>query len=228
MKNSLAKIPRQDILESYTRTAVPGIQYVVVDANRAIFEYAGGWADILNQKSMEATTTQMAFSMTKTMTAAAILQLVEKGELKLEDGISRYLQSPPYGGSISIRQLISHTAGIPNPIPLKWVHMAEEHKHFEEDAALAKVLRDNPKLRSEPGEKYAYSNIGYWLLGKILEEVTLQSYADYMREYVLKPLGLGIHEMDFVVHDASGHAKGYLGKYSFMNLVNGLITDKHV
>ena len=228
MNNSLTKNPVHDLLEGYVKRAVPGIQYIVVDANRAIFEYTGGWADILNQRPMKVSTTQMAYSMTKTFTAVAILQLAERGELELDDGINRYLKNPLYSDKITIRHLICHTAGISNPIPLRWVHMAEEHEHFDEDAALAQVLRDNPKLRSEPGEKYAYSNIGYWLLGKIIETVTQQSFADYMREYVLKPLGLEIREMDFVVPDTSGHAKGYLGKYSMMNLVKGLITDKKV
>ena len=228
MNHFPARNPTKDLLDSYTRRAVPGLQYIVVDADRAIFEYAGGWADLRNHKPMEPGTTQMAYSMTKTVTAAAILQLAERGELELDDGINRYLKNPPYSDKITIRQLICHTAGTPNPIPLKWVHMAEDQAQFDEGAALAKVLRDNPKLRSEPGEKCTYSNIGYWLLGKILEGVTQQSYADYMRACVLKPLGLETHEIDFVVHDASGHAKGYLGKYSLMNLVKGLITDKKV
>ncbi len=228
MNNPLTKNPVHDLLDGYVKRAVPGIQYIVVDADKAIFDYAGGWADIRNQKPMKPSTTQMAYSMTKTFTAAAILQLAERGELGLDDGINRYLKNLPYSDQITIRHLICHTAGIPNPIPLKWVHLAEDQAKFDEDAALAQVLRDNPKLRSEPGEKYAYSNIGYWLLGKIIEGVTQQSFADYMRECVLKPLGLEIHEMDFVVHDPSGHAKGYLGRYSLMNLVKGLITDKSV
>ena len=223
-----AKNPTRDLLDSLTRSVIPGLQYIVVGVDNVVFEYSGGWADIRNQKPMKPGTTQMAYSMTKTFTAAAVLQLVERGELELDVGIDYYLQNPPYRGNITVRQLICHTAGIPNPIPLKWVHTAEEQEHFDEDAALAKVLQDNPKLRSEPGEKYAYSNIGYWLLGKILERVTQRPYAEYMRECVLKPLGLEIHEMDFVVHDASRHAKGYLGKYSLMNLVKGLITDKKV
>lgn len=228
MNNSRAKTPTKDLLDSYCKTAVPGLQYRVVDVHQAIFEYAGGLADIRNQKPMEANTTQMAYSMTKTFTAAAILQLVERGELGLDDGINRYLQNPPYSDKITIRHLISHTAGIPNPIPLRWVHMADDHEHFDEDAALAKVLQDNAKLRSQPGEKYAYSNIGYWLLGKIIEGVTQRPYTEYMREYVLKPLGLEVHQMDFIVHEPSNHAKGYLGKYSFMNLVKGLVTDRNV
>ena len=76
-------------LNQYVRTEVPGLQYVVVTADRVIFDYAGGWADIQGQKAMAVSTTQMAYSMTKTFTAVAILQLVEQGKLNLDDVIDR-------------------------------------------------------------------------------------------------------------------------------------------
>jgi D-alanyl-D-alanine carboxypeptidase len=225
MSISLAKEEITRYLDRFSRRAIPGIQYWVVDANRAIFEYAGGWADIRNRKPMKPDTTQMAYSMTKTWTAAAILQLVEREKLNLDDKIDHYLSHNPYNHDITIRHLISHTAGIPNPIPLRWVHLAQEHEHFDENAALAKVLRDNPKLSFQPG-KYAYSNLGYWLLGAIIEAVTQQTYTDYMREHVLKPLGLAKRDMDFIIPDVSNHAQGYLRKYSVLNLVKGLVTDR--
>jgi D-alanyl-D-alanine carboxypeptidase len=226
MNNSFAKEGMTCYLERFSQTAIPGIQYWVVDANQAIFEYAGGWADIRNRKPMKPDTTQMAYSMTKTWTAAAILQLMEREQLGLDDEIDHYLPHNPYNQHITIRHLISHTAGIPNPIPLRWVHLAEEHEQFDENAALAKVLRDNPKLSSQPGKKYAYSNIGYWLLGAIIEAVTQQTYTDYMREHVLKPLGLAKRNMDFIIPDVTNHAQGYLRKYSVLNLVKGLVTDR--
>ena len=135
-------------------------------------------------------TTLMAYSMTKTFTAVAVLQLVEQGNLGLNDQIDRYLQTPYGGHHISIRQLLDHTSGIPNPIPLRWVHLATEHLSFDEDATLAHVLRDNSKLRNEPGQKFFYSNIGYWLLGKIVEKISGHPNSDYVRTNVLRPLGL--------------------------------------
>jgi hypothetical protein len=107
----------------------------------------------------------MAYSMSKTITATAVLQLVEAGKVGLDDPLERYVDSLPYGSSVTVRQLISHTSGIPNPIPLRWVHPAARHETFDENAALAAVLHDHPRLSFEPGTKYAYSNIGYWVLG---------------------------------------------------------------
>ena len=85
----------------------------------------------------------MAFSMTKTLTAVAILQLSENGKLDLDDSIDRYILNNPYGKSITIRHLLSHTSGIPNPIPLKWAHLANRHEHFNEDSTLAEILEEN-------------------------------------------------------------------------------------
>ncbi len=199
---------------------------MVVDADATLFEYAGGWADIQNQKAMMLDTTLMAYSMTKTFTAVAILQLVEQGKLGLDDEMDRYLPDTPYSSHhITVRQLLDHTSGLPNPIPLRWAHLTEEGASFDENAALAQVLRDNPKLAFEPGQKFAYSNIGYWLLGRIIEQVEGQSYPDYVRANILLPLGLSTQEMDFVIPNPDRHANGYLAKYSLMNLMKRFVTD---
>jgi CubicO group peptidase (beta-lactamase class C family) len=106
------------------------------------------------------------------------------------------------------------------------VHLAQEDAAFDEDAALAQVLRDNRKLAFAPGRKFAYSNIGYWLLGKIVAQASGQSYADYVRANILLPLGLSVQTLDFVIADADRHANGYLAKYSMMNLMKGFVTDR--
>lgn len=214
-------------LAQYTESQVPGLQYVVVDAHRTLFEFAGGWADIQNQKAMSLDTTLMAYSMTKTYTATAILQLAQRGRLKLDDVIDRYLPQHAYGGhQITIRQLLSHTAGVPNPIPLRWVHLAEENEGFDEDAALTVVVQENSNLSFVPGEKFSYSNIGYWLLGKIVEQASGQSYTNYVKTNILRPLAIAEQSMDFVIPTADRHANGYLAKYSMMNLVKGFFIDK--
>ena len=92
--------------------------------------------------------------------------------------------------------------------------------------ALARVLRENPDLSSEPGHTYRYGNIGYWLLGEIVEQTTGRSYAEYMRENVLTPLGLTRREIDFTIAEPAIHANGYLARYSFLNLAKGLVMDR--
>ena len=225
--DDLAKDNTTRELNQYVLSEVPGLQYIAVTADRVLFEHAGGWADIQGQRDMTPDTTLMAYSMIKTVTAVAILQLAEQRKLGLDDVIDRYLPNAAYHGhGITLRQLLNHTSGIPNPIPLRWVHLAAEDSSFNEAEALAAVLRKNPDLAFVPGRKFAYSNIGYWLLGKVVEQASGQSYPSYVRANILQPLQLSKREMDFVIPDESRHANGYLKKYSLMNLVKGFVIDR--
>lgn len=213
-------------LDQYVDSKVPGLQYIVIDADETIFVYAGGWADIKNREQMTRDTTMMGYSMTKTFTAVAILQLLEQKKLSLGDEFDLFIPKTPYSGKhITIRHLLDHTSGLPNPIPLRWVHLIEEHTEFNEDTALSQVLKENPKLDFEPGDRFSYSNIGYWLLGKIVERVTGQAFIDYVRDNMLSPLLEGSSELDFVILNPTSIANGYLSKYSFLNLAKGFFTD---
>jgi D-alanyl-D-alanine carboxypeptidase len=220
-----------DRVESYLKeltraSRTPGIQYVVVNSRDVVFEYAGGWADIRRQVPVDAATTMMAYSMSKTITAAAVLQLVEAGKVGLGDPVERYVDLFPYGSTVTVRQLISHTSGIPNPIPLRWVHPAECHRGFDEKAALAAVLGEHSRLSFEPGTKYAYSNIGYWLLARVVERASGETFSAYVTDRILRPLAIEPRELGYVVVDPLHHATGYLEKYSFMNLAKGFLIDR--
>lgn len=205
---------------------VPGIQYLAIAPERIVFEYAGGWADVAGRRPLTASTTMMAYSMSKTITAAAVLQLVEAQRAKLDDPIDVYLESQPYGPDVTVGQLLSHTSGVPNPIPLRWVHAAARHDTLDEQAALASVLLEHPKLSSRPGTKYRYSNIGYWLLGRMVERVTGEPFSSYVRKHVLQPLGITPQELGYVVPDYRDHAKGYLEKYSLMNVAKRFVIAR--
>ena len=215
------------MLEEWSPNGGPGIQYVIVSRDATVYSHSTGLADIAAKTPMSLSHTLSAFSMTKTLTAIAILQLAERRELGIDDRVSKYLEHP-YDREITIRQVLDHTAGIPNPIPMKWVHLAKDHGGFDETSALARVLAEHPKRDGNPGEKYGYSNIGYWLLGRVVESVSKQGYADYVRKNIFQPLRLAPEDIDFAVIEGTRHAKGYLAKYSFMNLAKGFVTDKEV
>ena len=202
----------------------PGIQYVVVNKNATIFEHTVGLSNIEQATPLNSTHTMSAFSMTKTVTAIAVLQLVESNKIKLDDPVSDYIEHP-YNSHISIRQLLNHTAGIANPIPLKWVHLSKEHASFDEASALSKVLNDIPDLETQPGTEYRYSNIGYWLLGKVIEKVSGQAYSDYVTDNIFDVLGLASNEIGFLIVDESNQAKGYLKRWSLMNLFGRFFID---
>jgi CubicO group peptidase (beta-lactamase class C family) len=221
-----------DRVESYltaltAASKVPGIQYVIVTPTGALFQHAGGWADIRHQVPLDDGTTMMAYSMSKTITAVAALQLVETGRIGLDESIEGYLgATQPYGPTVTIRQLISHTSGIPNPIPLRWIHAADRHEGFDEDSALTAVLKKHPRLAFAPGSRYAYSNIGYWLLGKIVERASGEKLATYVTERILRPLRIERRDLAYAVVEPAHLATGYVERYSVMNLVKRFLIDR--
>ncbi len=218
--------PSRAYLDGLVRASrTPGIQYLVVDPTRILFEYAAGCADLRHRTPMTPITTMMAYSMSKTITAAAVMRLVQAGKVGLDAPVADFVDFFPYGREVLVRQLLAHTSGIPNPIPLRWVHLADRHAGFDETAALREVLGKYPRLRSRPGTRYAYSNIGYWLLGQIVARAAGQSFVSYVRERVLDPIATAEGVLDYTIVPGN-HAAGYLEKYSLMNLGKRLLIDQ--
>jgi len=215
---------RLDALSGASRT--PGLQYISVDATGTILDYTAGLADLDRRVPVTAATTMMAYSMSKTVTAIAVLQLVEAGCLGLDDAVDRYVDGLPYGTGVTIRRLLSHTAGLPNPIPLRWVHRTSAHAAFDEAAALAGIVKAYPRLAVPSGTRYRYSNIGYWLLGPVVERASGLTFSDYVHTRIIRPLGLTPRDLGYAVIDSAHHATGYLEKYSFFNLLKGFLIDR--
>jgi CubicO group peptidase (beta-lactamase class C family) len=207
------------------QSKTPGLQYIVVSRNGVIFAHDAGIADLPSGRPMSPRTTMMAYSMSKTITAVAVLQLVEAARVGLEDPVSRYVETP-YGDAITVRQLLSHTSGIPNPIPLRWVHPVTAQDSFDEETALRDVLRKHPRLAFPPGSRYAYSNIGYWLLGRIVERASGEAFTSYVSGHVLRPLEITPEELGYTIRNPAEHACGYLERYSFLNLIKSLVIDR--
>jgi CubicO group peptidase (beta-lactamase class C family) len=224
-------IPKNEVvtklLNELSTSNGPGLQYIVVDKGSIIFEHSTGLSDVEQKKPLRLSQTMAAFSMTKTLTAIAVLQLIEHKKINIDDPVLEYFKHP-YNAEITIRQLLNHTSGIPNPIPLKWVHLAENHDIFDEQKALTQVLKENPYSDSLPGTEYKYSNIGYWLLGKVIEKASGKKYVDYVTENIFVLLGLTSDEIGFLIKSMNNHAKGYVKKWSFMNLIGRFLIDGSV
>ena len=214
------------VLDSLIGSRTPGFQYLVLNSTGLVFQYNGGLADVRHHRFMNESTTLNAYSMSKTITAAALLLLVQAKSVGLDDQLVRYLGSSPYGPSITIRQLLSHTSGIPNPLPLRWVHPTSRHESFDEAAALSAVLRANPRLSSSPGSRFAYSNIGYWLLGQVVERVTGDAFSSFVCEHIFRRLEIPEQDLSYAIPDFARHARGYLEKYSATNLFKTFLIDR--
>lgn len=203
----------------------PSVQYLLFDQDKMLYQYRAGWADVANQLKASETTSYNAFSVTKTFTALAIMQLAEQGKIDIDKRAGDYLADIPYTGDISVRQLLSHTAGIPNPNPLPWIHLAAEHLVFDRDAFFRPVFERHRKLKFNPNKKFAYSNLGYVILGQLIEQVSGKTYEAYIQQHIIKPLGLTRSEIGFEDLDPARKAKGYHRKNSLMNWIIGFFID---
>ncbi len=220
--NKVNNILKKQIEDNKT----PSVQYIIFNKNSIIHQFRAGFADIKNQKKITENTTYNVYSVTKTFTALAILQLAEQKKIDIEQAVKKYLPAFPYSANITIQQLLSHSAGIPNPIPLSWVHLTEEHQSFDRNMFFKQIFADNNQTKSRPNQKYAYSNLGYVILGQLIEKVSGSTYEAYISANILKPLGIKETEMDFIINNPNQHAKGYHKKYSLSNVILGFMIDK--
>ncbi|HEY9114502.1 MAG TPA: serine hydrolase domain-containing protein [Bacteroidales bacterium] len=225
--NEIDNILKKQIEDNKT----PSVQYIIFNKDSVIHQFQDGFADIKKQTRTSENTTYNAYSVTKTFTALAIMQLSEQKKIDIERPIKEYLPVPiaigiPYSSEITIQQLMAHSGGIPNPIPLSWIHLAEEHESFDRNIFFKQIFLKNNKAKSSPNEKYAYSNLGYVLLGQLIEEVSGLPYEEYILVNILKPLGIEKPGMGFTISNVAKHAKGYHKKYSFSNAILGFMIDK--
>jgi D-alanyl-D-alanine carboxypeptidase len=204
----------------------PSVQYLVFDKDRDIYRFHAGFADIKNQKKAAGNTTYHAYSVTKTFTALAVLQLAQQKKLDIDHEVNKYMPGFPYHSAITIRQLLTHSAGIPNPLPLSWIHPANEDSWFDRNVFFSQIFNRYNRVKSKPNEKFAYSNLGYVLLGELIEKISGVQYETYVRENISGPVGIPPAELDFIITDPDQHAKGYHPRFSFSNAVLGLLIDK--
>ena len=216
----------QVLLNEVEANKSPSVQYYLFDKDKIIYEYNLGYANIDKQIKTDNSTKYNAFSVTKTFTALAILQLSEQNKIDIEQPIINYLPEFAYGSDITVRQILNHSAGIPNPIPLSWIHLVDEHQTFNRNDFFKSVIDKNNKVKSEPNEKFSYSNIGYIILGQLIEKISGKTYEDYVAENIINKLSLNEKDLSFEFTDSSKYATGYHKKISFSNLILGFLIDK--
>lgn len=178
-----------------------GLSISVTDRRRTLFTAGVGYADLAARSPVLDDTTFQIGSIGKSFTALALLQLVQAGRLDLNAPISTHLPwfaMPSRYGPITLRHLLSHTAGLPAGTDFAPAARYEGY-----------ALRDT-EAAWEPGSRYHYSNTGYKLLGWLLEDVTGQDYGSIVRQRVLDPLGMHASEPVISHRTWHGMATGYV------------------
>jgi CubicO group peptidase (beta-lactamase class C family) len=201
-----------------------GVALMAVDG-RVVFEKAYGSGDLEWDAPH---TTESVFrlgSLSKPFTAVAIAQLAQKGALKTEDPIVKYVQDLPKSWKgVTLHQLLTHSSGVPNYTsqPGFWRQVV---MHPNTPQELVSLVRNQP-LDFEPGRHWGFSNTNYILLGMVIEQVTKQRYPDYLRQAVLDPLEMKNTGYDVASVVLKHRAHGYT--LSPHGLVNATYVDMSV
>jgi D-alanyl-D-alanine carboxypeptidase len=179
------------VIDSIARAAVEsgevvGVSVAVLKAGEIIRTHGYGMADLESRAPASDSTRYYVGSITKPITAAAILRLADGRHLSLDDDVTRYVPELGAGGApITLRHLLTHTSGLAGPQQVGPKFIERRHLDFSR-ADLLELLQDEPRV-SEPGAAFAYNNLGYIVLGIIAERVSGQSFEEHLREGVLAP-----------------------------------------
>jgi len=208
---SFISIARADQVDDYIRQAmkksrIPGLALAVVKEGKVIKAQGYGVANLETETPVTPETVFELASITKSFTATGIMLLVEEGKVGLDEKISKYLEKTPDSWkNITVRHLLTHTSGLPtldkNFQSLVWTLNVST-------AEMYAAARKDP-LGFAPGERWDYSDEGYFLLGMIIENVSRQRYANFLAERIFQPAGMTNSSVLNQLKVIKNRARGY-------------------
>ncbi len=200
-----------ELIGKYTEYDQFNGSVLVAEHGKIIYKKGFGLANMEWNISNQSDTKHRLGSITKQFTSMLIMQLVQQGKLKLAIPISTYLPDYPKanGDKITIHHLLTHTSGIPNYTDFPHFFKVKGRNPYS-PSEFIRYFADST-LEFKPGEKFAYSNSGYFVLGVIIEKVTGKSYQQVLQENILTPLKMNNtgfdHHETILMKRASGYEK---------------------
>jgi CubicO group peptidase (beta-lactamase class C family) len=192
----------------------PGCAVLVIKNGRAIFRKGYGVADLRTREKIGPATNFRLASLSKQFTAMAIMLLVHDGKLRYEERLTDIFPGfPAYGNAITIRQLLNHTSGLidyEDILAKQYPGVPDEEIPQIHDAGVFLLLKQQSTTRFAPGARWEYSNSGYVLLGRVVEQRSGLRFGDFLRARIFEPAGM-THTIAYekgrneVVHRAYGH-----------------------
>lgn len=187
----------------------PGACVMAFDQGQPVFQHAYGIADVENDTPCTPTTNFRLASVSKQFTAAAVMLLVDRKKLTLDDTLDKFFPGfPAWGQKITVRHLLEHTSGLPD-----YENLIPEGTTLQlDDLDVLHFLMDAKEPLFAPGEKWQYSNSGYTLLGLIVEQAADQPFHQFLMWEFFKPLGMNdtvmyMRGLNDIPHRAYGHEK---------------------
>ena len=198
----------------------PGASFLISRNGKILYKKALGLSNLELNVPMHTENVFQIASMTKQFTAIAILILEEKGKLKVTDEITKFLPNyPTQGHKITIHHLLTHTSGIKDFTRVRGLNtIAQKNQTPSQMIAFFK----NESMDFAPGKKFKYNNSGYLILGAIIENITGQTYADFIEEHIFKKLGMNSSYYASHQKIIKNRASGYHKRVHYVN--NGKIN----
>lgn len=191
------------------RYEVPGVTMAVVDEGRVVWTGAFGYADLEQRREMTVDAVCRVESISKSVTAWGVMRLIQEGLIDPDVPVGQYLDSWTFPDTeysyegVTVRLLLSNRAGMPlGPI-------GDEYPPDGDIPSLHEALTSEVALIGEPGSSFVYSNVGFHLLELLIEERTERQFAEYMRNEVLRPLGMEDSDFRWTETIASSIPMGY-------------------
>jgi CubicO group peptidase (beta-lactamase class C family) len=166
---------------------IPGMQLSISERKKNLFSGGFGYSDIENNEKVTSQTRFRIASVTKPMTATAIIKLASEEKIDLDADVRKYVPAfPKKKYTLTTRQLAGHLGGIRDYYEIS-IDEVIGNPHFENATEAIKVFK-NDTLMYKPGDAYLYSSFGYNLIGAAIEGASGQTYLEYMQEHIWKPL----------------------------------------
>jgi CubicO group peptidase (beta-lactamase class C family) len=159
---------------------------LLAENNKIIYKKSAGFADFTSRKTNDINTRYNLASISKIFTSTAILQLKEKGKLKLDDALIKYLPDFPYP-NITIRHLLTHTSGLPDLELFEALIKTYPDTIVTNKNIIPELKKRNQPLYFTPGDKFEYCNNGFSLLALVVEKITKTPFPTYLQTHIFTP-----------------------------------------
>lgn len=226
--------------ELYQKGAFNG-NVLVAENGNIIFQKSYGLANEQTKAKLNVNTIFELASVSKQFTAMGIVQLQKEGKISYEDEISKYIPELQKYEGITIKNLLTHTGGLPDYMEISSKNW-DKSKIATNDDILSLFQQLSPEINFEPNAKWDYSNTGYLILASIIERVSGRKFGEYLNEKIFEPLDMKntfVHRRRFEPKKIDNYAEGYfysdslkrkilpdeLGKEFYVVYLDGIVGD---
>ncbi|HAI21673.1 MAG TPA: hypothetical protein DCM14_07260 [Clostridiales bacterium UBA8153] len=197
------------IIADHLADGGPGLSLLIGRGKRVLLQKGYGMADVERGTPVEPSTRFLIASVSKQFTAMAVMLLEHQKLLRYDEPIGRFFpEFPAYRDRVTVRQLLTHTSGVQEYLNREYFEAVEGGAEFDLPQVL-QCIAGLGELEFAPGARWRYCNSGYVMLGAIVERVSGQSFASFLREHIFLPLGMTSTEVGETGEHLPGQAQGY-------------------